>query len=189
MPVGHGERIDVTPSLKRSLTVDVVATADLVKSDALGIVVGLGADPPADTGLDRTALERAGFSGVFGKSLIVAVSPGPVIVLLGGGSGELSPAELRDTAAAFADAMPQATSLAIEGTRHGRLRYNRTGVCRGRLPGPLLLRRTAPHPSSSCRRPPDAGVHCRANRRDRPGAGRPGRPSSDVTSRTAPPGS
>jgi leucyl aminopeptidase len=60
---------------------------------------------PADLGVNRDALAAAGFEGKIGQSLLLVQPAGPAYIAVGAGAaGTLTPALLRDLAAAFARA-------------------------------------------------------------------------------------
>ncbi|HEY0189258.1 MAG TPA: M17 family peptidase N-terminal domain-containing protein [Cellulomonas sp.] len=91
-----------------------VRVGDPAGVDALGVGVGADGDLPADLGADRVALSRAGFAPQVGAALAVPRAAGPAVVALGlGESGQLTAAEVRDAAAAFARAVPRDGRLAV----------------------------------------------------------------------------
>jgi leucyl aminopeptidase len=109
---------------------------------ALGIPVAVDGEVPGELGLERSALEAAGFSGKVGQTLMVPRADGPTLIAFGIGERErLDAAKLRDAAAAFARAAEQhghiATALPtsdgvapamaaqalVEGALLGRYRY------------------------------------------------------------------
>ena len=98
-------------------TLDAVAlTVGAAPSDAqaLGFTVFTTGDVPAELGLDRAALERAGFTGKAGSSLVLPQAEGPELVAVGAGEeGELDAAALRDLAATFARAAARHARIAL----------------------------------------------------------------------------
>jgi leucyl aminopeptidase len=109
---------DPIPSVR---AIDAVRTAAAEAAppdaDALAVLVGSGGEVPSVLGLDRAALTAAGFSGEIGKTLLVPGGSGPLRVAVGLGEAP-DAAGLRDAAAAFANATPWASRLAVrdEGT-------------------------------------------------------------------------
>lgn len=92
---------------------------DFGELDALGVLVASEGDVPASLGLDRPALERAGFQAEPGTTLQVATPSGALLVAVGGGSlGSLGAAEWRKAAAALV----RATS------RHARIGFELPGL-------------------------------------------------------------
>ncbi|MFF1572395.1 leucyl aminopeptidase [Leifsonia sp. NPDC058292] len=72
---------------------------------AVGFVFADQGDAPDELGLDRAALRRAGFTGKAGDTLLLPQPSGPALVAVGAGPvAGLSPALLRDVAAAFSRA-------------------------------------------------------------------------------------
>ncbi|HQX36537.1 MAG TPA: M17 family peptidase N-terminal domain-containing protein, partial [Microbacteriaceae bacterium] len=94
----------------------VALTVGAAPSDAqaLGFTVFTTGDVPAELGLDRAALERAGFTGKAGSSLVLPQAEGPELVAVGAGEeGELDAAALRDLAATFARAAARHARIAL----------------------------------------------------------------------------
>jgi leucyl aminopeptidase len=134
---------DPTPSVARGGDVTVtVARAVPASADAVGVPVGTRGAVARQLGLDRASLTAAGFDGKVGQTLVVPRRGGGVVVALGVGDDDvLTPAQLRDVAAAFARAAAKhgalATTLAdlggppadvaaqavVEGILLGRYRY------------------------------------------------------------------
>ncbi|MEZ5111822.1 MAG: leucyl aminopeptidase [Microbacteriaceae bacterium] len=82
-----------------------VGALDAAAADALGFAVFAEGEVPAELGLDRAALERAGFTGKAGSSLVLPQAEGPELVAVGAGeAAEVDAAALRDLAATFARA-------------------------------------------------------------------------------------
>ncbi|MFB0832975.1 leucyl aminopeptidase family protein [Arthrobacter halodurans] len=76
--------------------------------DALGVLITTDGQPPAALGLDRGALERAGFTAAAGTSLVVPTADGPIMVAVGGGAaGGLGAHGLRDAVATLMRATPR----------------------------------------------------------------------------------
>ncbi|MFJ6418440.1 leucyl aminopeptidase [Paeniglutamicibacter sp. NPDC091659] len=68
--------------------------------EAVAVLVGSDGDVPAELGLDREALARAGFTGAAGGTLLVPTGDGPLLVAVGAGAlAELDQHALRDAAA------------------------------------------------------------------------------------------
>lgn len=117
-----------------AVTADVPADAD-----ALAVFVTTDADVPAELGVDRAALERAGFTARPGTALALPAGAGPVQVAVGiGARGEWGIAGVRDAAAAFARAVPRDGSLAVEVKDLGDLPPR--DVARALVEGVLLTR-------------------------------------------------
>jgi len=94
------------PSLAWLQELEVAAVDDLDPAlDAVGLVVADAGDAPEALGLDRAALTRAGFTGKKGETLLLPQPSGPTLVAVGiGAVADLTPAALRDVAAAFSRA-------------------------------------------------------------------------------------
>ena len=105
-PQAFFAEVSATPSAERFGKMKLnVSKAVAPSVDCLGVPVGTTGAIPAQVGLERAALESAGFKGKIGQALAVPKSEGPAIVAIGvGAPAELSPAKLRDVAAAFARA-------------------------------------------------------------------------------------
>lgn len=112
---------------------------------ALGVPVTASGDVPAVIGLDRAALERWGFAGKKGQTLVLPRADDVTLVAVGVGDGsEVDAAVLRDAAGSFAraasheaaiafdarelvsDGLPAATvgQAVVEGAVLGRYRYD-----------------------------------------------------------------
>ncbi len=106
--------VSATPSAERFGKMKLnVAKAVAPSIDCLGVPVGTTGAVPTQVGLERTALESAGFKGKIGQTLAVPRGEGPAIIAIGvGAPAELSPAKLRDVAAAFARAASRHAHLA-----------------------------------------------------------------------------
>src|SRR5262245_39046294 len=132
--------IDVTPSRRRlcRLRVETAAPTD-VDAAAVGVLVCTDGPVPDDLGLDRSSLQGAGFAGRIGQTFTVARSSGAPLVAVGAGQLEqLSPATLRDAAAAFARAVPGHTDLAL--TAPGQGSMDADAAAQAAVEGALLAR-------------------------------------------------
>jgi leucyl aminopeptidase len=104
---------DPVPSVRAIEAVQVAAAAAVPPdADALAVLVGTGGEVPSVLGLDRAALTAAGFAGEIGKTLLVPGGSGPLRVAVGLGDAP-DAAGLRDAAAAFANAAPWSSRLAV----------------------------------------------------------------------------
>ncbi|WP_233265331.1 leucyl aminopeptidase family protein [Leifsonia sp. AG29] len=107
--------------------------------DALGLAIWEGGDAPAELEFDLAALERAGFTGKKGETLVVPQASGPAVVLVGAGpAGEASPATLRDVAAAFARATARHARIGLR--VEGRGGVDATAAARALIEGAVLAR-------------------------------------------------
>ena len=107
------DRTAFDPAPSRHGTVDVaVARTAPSDAEAIGLPVGVKGAVPRTLGLDRATLAAAGFEGKPGQVFVVPRTEGAVAVAVGVGDGELTLAELRDAAAAFARAVPKCAKLA-----------------------------------------------------------------------------
>ena len=133
---------DPAPSWRRAADLVVgVARSAPSGAGAIGVPVGEKGAVPRQLGVDRATLTALGFEGKAGQTLVVPRRDGADLVAIGTGTGQLSLAELRDAAAAFARAVPQARGAGDEPAR-GRRRRRRGGAGRrrGRRARPLPLR-------------------------------------------------
>ncbi|QDP96706.1 leucyl aminopeptidase [Microlunatus elymi] len=107
--------IDVTPSRRGPCRIQVEATAPTeCPAAAIGLLVFTDGAVPDDLGLDSDALEGVGFTGRVGQTFTVARSAGGSLVAVGAGPrDQLTTADLRDAAAAFARSVPEHTDLAL----------------------------------------------------------------------------
>lgn len=106
------ETFTPVPSLDERVRVRVVETFD--GPEAVGVLVHSDEEVPADVGLSREALARAGFEGEKGSVLLVPGESPPLVVAVGGGQlAEQSEASLRDAAAAFARAAPRVGRIGL----------------------------------------------------------------------------
>lgn len=98
----------------RALRIDVLA-APGGGATALGVPVPTSGDVPTQLGLDRGALERWGFSGAKGQTLVLPQADAVTLVAVGiGAADELDVAVLRDAAGSFARAAGHESSLAVD---------------------------------------------------------------------------
>ncbi len=104
---------DPAPSWRRlaDLVVGVARNAPS-GAGAIGVPVGEKGTVPRQLGVDRATLTALGFEGKAGQTLVVPRRDGADVVAIGTGAGQLSLAELRDAAAAFARAVPKHSALA-----------------------------------------------------------------------------
>jgi leucyl aminopeptidase len=107
---------DPVPSARHLATVEVVtALPDISEAAALAVPVAPGQDVPADLGVDPAHLAVAGFTGETGQTLVLPGPDGRALVALGvGDPAGVDLATIRDLAAAFARAVPQHRTLAVE---------------------------------------------------------------------------
>ena len=105
---------DPTPSVARAGDVVVSVSRSVPASaDAVGVPVGTKGPVPRQLGLDRASLTAAGFDGKVGQTLAVPRKGGGAVVAVGIGDPDtLTPAQLRDVAAAFARAAGKHAALA-----------------------------------------------------------------------------
>ncbi len=105
---------DPTPSVARAGDVVVSVSRSVpAAADAVGVPVGTKGPVPRQLGLDRASLTAAGFDGNVGQTLAVPRKGGGAVVAVGIGDPDtLTPAQLRDVAAAFARAAGTHASLA-----------------------------------------------------------------------------
>ncbi|WP_374945486.1 leucyl aminopeptidase [Agreia sp.] len=138
------ESFDPIPSQAAAASVGVLVSSSIPAGlDALGFVVSPTDSVPDTIDLDWNSLQRSGFLGKKGQTLVLARPSGPVIVLVGsGGVGTRSSADARDLAATFAraahrfarvgliigstfDLAPETLGSALtEGVLLARYRYN-----------------------------------------------------------------
>jgi leucyl aminopeptidase len=125
MPIGERELkrarvrkapadLELTPAIKRFGEVRI-EVADEVPSEAdcFGIPVGSESDVSPLLGLDRQTLQRSGFDGAIGQTLVLPRADGPTLIAIGiGDPTELDAARLRDAAAAFGRAASKQSHLA-----------------------------------------------------------------------------
>lgn len=88
----------------------------------VGVPVTTDGGVPSELGLDRAALDRAGFSGEVGQTLVIPRSGAPTLVAFGiGDPTALDVATLRDAAAAFARAAAVHEKVAVMVGERGRV--------------------------------------------------------------------
>jgi len=104
---------DPVPSVRRSKAVVVTVATRPPENAILGVPVAQDGDIPAVVGLDRDTLEKAGFEGKTGQSMVIPRADAAPLVLIGiGEPAALDPDKLRDAAAAFARATEARADLA-----------------------------------------------------------------------------
>ncbi len=105
---------DPTPSLGRAQDVVVsVARGAPSSADAIGVPVATKGPIPRQLGLDRATLAGSGFDAKLGQTIVLPQRAGPTLVAVGIGDVEaVTPAVLRDAAAAFARAAAKHGALA-----------------------------------------------------------------------------
>jgi len=105
---------DVAPSLLDPVQVKVVDHDDALDGiDAVSVPVTAAGAVPDELDIDRDGLTRAGFRPAVGSALAFPRSGTPVLVAVGVGErADLTPATVRDAAAAFANAVPFDAHLA-----------------------------------------------------------------------------
>lgn len=102
------------PTLPGLTALDQVALGGDEDVDALGYGVFTDITVPAELGLSRDALTRAGFDGKVGSTLAVPREDGPDAVAVGLGDVDtLTPAAIRDAAAAFARATSKRSAIRL----------------------------------------------------------------------------
>jgi len=106
--------LDVAPSLRHLVEVRVVDHDEEFDGvEAVSVPVTMSGEVPEVLGVDREALDRAGFRPVVGSALPFPSSGTPVLVAVGLGEiAEITSARVRDAAAAFAHAVPYDAHLA-----------------------------------------------------------------------------
>lgn len=109
------QKFDPTPSLESATKPKLVAATSIpVSATCVGIPVATDGEPPKQLGLDRAALEAAGFTGKLGQTQSVPRESAPMLVAVGvGARAEIDAAKLRDAAAAFARAADQHEQIAM----------------------------------------------------------------------------
>ncbi len=107
--------------------------------DAIGVLVHAEGDLPEGVPLDRDALERAGFEGKPGQTLVIPQAGRTLIIVVGGGpEPELTDAVLRDAAAAVVRAVPKAASIGLRVASLGSVEAD--AAARALTEGALLAR-------------------------------------------------
>jgi len=108
--------LDHTPSVDPANRAVVSAAKQAPASaTAVGALVGTKGAVPTGVGLDRAALTNAGFTGAAGSVLAVPAAKGAVRYAIGiGDPADVSTANLRDAAAAFAKAAASHEKLAVD---------------------------------------------------------------------------
>jgi leucyl aminopeptidase len=105
----------LAPSIERTAAVAIAVEAEVpAAATVVAVPVRSDGDVPDEVGLDRTALNRAGFDGAGGQTAVLPRGDGPTQVLVGiGEAADLDGAKLRDAAAAFARAAGRHEHLAV----------------------------------------------------------------------------
>jgi leucyl aminopeptidase len=108
---------ETLPGLADLSGITVTARAPHDTDEAVGYTVFADGDVPAELGLDREALTRAGFDPKVGQALVIPTQAGPDLVALGAGAAaDLDTTRLRDLAAAFARATARRARIALVAT-------------------------------------------------------------------------
>ncbi|HEV7948987.1 MAG TPA: M17 family peptidase N-terminal domain-containing protein, partial [Glaciihabitans sp.] len=82
--------------------------------EVLGIFVGIDGDVPVEVGLNRDTLFNAGFESKVEQTIVLPQPTGPLLVAVGLGTiTDVTPAELRAAAAAFARAASRHPRVAV----------------------------------------------------------------------------
>ena len=107
---------DFRPDPSRVLDPQISVTAEAAPGVGLiGYAVPTSGPVTAAIGLPRERLDAVGFAGNVGQTLLLPQAQGPDLVAVGvGASGQLTPAELRDAAAAFARSGARYAHLATD---------------------------------------------------------------------------
>ena len=105
---------DVAPSLRSSVQIRVVGSDEVLDDvDAVSVPVASSGEVPDVLGVGRDALARAGFRPTVGSCLPFPSAEAPTLVAVGiGDLDAMTPADVRDAAAAFASAVPYDAKLA-----------------------------------------------------------------------------
>jgi leucyl aminopeptidase len=102
------------PGLDALASLTVLASAPPADAEAIGYAVYAEGAVPAELGLDRDALTRAGFDPQVGKAMVIPTPSGPDLVAVGAGAASaLDTARLRDLAAAFTRATARRSRIAL----------------------------------------------------------------------------
>ena len=114
---------DAAPSLRSSVQIRVVGPDDaLTDVDAVSVPVAESGAVPDVLGVGREALARAGFRATVGSCLPFPSAEAPTLVAVGIGELDaMTPADVRDAAAAFASAVPYDANLATRVPSTSRL--------------------------------------------------------------------
>ena len=144
---------DVAPSLRSQVQIRVGSDEVLDDVDAVSVPVASSGEVPDVLGVGWDALSRAGFRPTVGSSLPFPSPEAPTLVAVGiGDLDAMTPAAVRDAAAAFASAVPYDPNLAtrvpstslttatesaaaiVEGVLLARYRFNLRSVEAGAVP-------------------------------------------------------
>jgi leucyl aminopeptidase len=130
------------PSIDSSRAVSVTVASSLpAEATVLGVPVTSDGEVPAAVGVDRAALEAAGFTGKAGETLVLPSNGGPVVVATGvGDAAALDAAALRNAAGTFARAAGGHTALATTLTSAGGPHVPAQLVAQAVVEGLLLAR-------------------------------------------------
>lgn len=126
------------PGLAVLDAVDVRVAPPPSGAQAIGIGVTTTGDVPAELGFDRYALTAAGFEGKPGSTLVLPNPTGPDLIAVGlGTADDLTPAALRDAAAAVIRAASRYANIALRIDTGG---VDRTTAITSLVEGALLAR-------------------------------------------------
>ena len=129
---------DPVPTWRRCGDVNVaVARSAPPAVGVIGVPVGDAGAVPRQLGVDRATLETLGFEGKTGQTLVIPRRGGPDLVAIGTGGLQVSLAEVRDAAAAFARSVSKHASLATSLQEVGR---DRAAAAQAVVEGVLLAR-------------------------------------------------
>ena len=117
------------PSLLPERVVDFEAVTELSPDlDAVGIAVAAEGSVPAELGLTREALARAGFEGKAGQTLRVPDASRPLLIAVGAGeAGDLTADAIRDIAATFSRAAASSARIGLRLADLGSVPAERAG--------------------------------------------------------------
>ncbi len=105
---------DFSPIPSQGAPARVRAVAEFDAADAVGYPVPTDGDVPAALGVSRAGLAAAGFEGSLGTALVLPTDNAPEMVAVGAGpTGDLSLADIRDMAAAFARAAAKSATIGL----------------------------------------------------------------------------
>src|SRR5690606_18565919 len=103
----------MTPGLDAVAALTVAAGSAPDDVQAIGYTVASSGEVPDALGMDRAALERAGFESKAGSTLVLPKGDGPLLVAVGLGDAEPDAVALRDAAAAFTRAASRWGDIAL----------------------------------------------------------------------------
>src|SRR5262245_29284633 len=115
-----GSGFDPIPSRSPSATAEVrVAATVPAGATVVGVPVFADGAVPDRQAFDRATLDQSGFTAAVGQTLVLPQLDGPTLIEVGlGRHADVSPALIRDAAAAFARAA----------SRHGDLAFDVSGI-------------------------------------------------------------